>query len=242
MNIAVNRKIAGLLAFLALGTFSNAARADVLTGPGVYPPPGGVTFTPSGSGPADGVRTATYTGLNTSAYDQLWWGPANIMATMNGNTSNFLTSVTVSGLTATWTGQTTISGANYSGLVDVQFVATIVSGASGWITPSGVGISGGPLEVAELTSSSFVVTEQFLARAAGGGSYTTFNGFFNSANAGPNPNLDKTSFSGQFFYTDPVVAAVPEPSTWAMMLLGFAGVGFVAYRKRHPSHQLLRLA
>jgi hypothetical protein len=25
---------------------------------------------------------------------------------------------------------------------------------------------------------------------------------------------------------------VPEPSTWAMMLLGFAGLGFMAYRKR----------
>ncbi len=30
----------------------------------------------------------------------------------------------------------------------------------------------------------------------------------------------------------PVVAAVPEPSTWAMMVLGFAGVGFMAYRRR----------
>jgi hypothetical protein len=28
------------------------------------------------------------------------------------------------------------------------------------------------------------------------------------------------------------VAAVPEPSTWATMLLGFAGVGFMAYRKK----------
>jgi PEP-CTERM motif len=28
------------------------------------------------------------------------------------------------------------------------------------------------------------------------------------------------------------VAAVPEPSTWAMMLLGFAGVGFLAYRRK----------
>ena len=27
-------------------------------------------------------------------------------------------------------------------------------------------------------------------------------------------------------------AIVPEPSTWAMMLLGFAGLGFLAYRKR----------
>jgi len=29
------------------------------------------------------------------------------------------------------------------------------------------------------------------------------------------------------------VAAVPEPSTWAMMILGFAGLGFVAYRRRN---------
>jgi len=27
-------------------------------------------------------------------------------------------------------------------------------------------------------------------------------------------------------------AAVPEPSTWAMMILGFIGVGFMAYRRR----------
>jgi hypothetical protein len=28
------------------------------------------------------------------------------------------------------------------------------------------------------------------------------------------------------------IAAVPELSTWAMMLLGFAGIGFLAYRNR----------
>jgi hypothetical protein len=26
-------------------------------------------------------------------------------------------------------------------------------------------------------------------------------------------------------------SAVPEPSTWAMMLIGFAGLGFVGYRQ-----------
>lgn len=31
---------------------------------------------------------------------------------------------------------------------------------------------------------------------------------------------------------DPVTAAVPESSTWAMMILGFAGVGFMAYRRK----------
>ena len=29
-----------------------------------------------------------------------------------------------------------------------------------------------------------------------------------------------------------LLAAVPEPSTWAMMILGFLGVGFLAYRKQ----------
>ena len=26
--------------------------------------------------------------------------------------------------------------------------------------------------------------------------------------------------------------AVPEPSTWAMMIIGFAGIGFMAYRRK----------
>ena len=30
-----------------------------------------------------------------------------------------------------------------------------------------------------------------------------------------------------------VSSAVPEPSTWAMMILGFMGVGFVAYRRKN---------
>jgi hypothetical protein len=29
-----------------------------------------------------------------------------------------------------------------------------------------------------------------------------------------------------------LLAAVPEPSTWAMMVLGFLGIGFLAYRKQ----------
>jgi PEP-CTERM motif len=28
------------------------------------------------------------------------------------------------------------------------------------------------------------------------------------------------------------VSAVPEPATWAMMILGFLAVGFVAYRRK----------
>jgi hypothetical protein len=32
---------------------------------------------------------------------------------------------------------------------------------------------------------------------------------------------------------DTVVPAVPEPSTWAMMILGFCGLGFLAHRRRN---------
>jgi hypothetical protein len=38
---------------------------------------------------------------------------------------------------------------------------------------------------------------------------------------------------GAFFATvSTVTPAVPEPSTWAMMILGFAGIGFMAYRRK----------
>ena len=49
------------------------------------------------------------------------------------------------------------------------------------------------------------------------------------------------NFTGSFTAASPVVAAasvatpvaaVPEPSTWAMMILGFCGLSFMAYRRR----------
>ena len=37
-----------------------------------------------------------------------------------------------------------------------------------------------------------------------------------------------------------ITAAVPEPSTWAMMILGFASVGFMAYqRKSKPAFRFV---
>lgn len=43
-----------------------------------------------------------------------------------------------------------------------------------------------------------------------------------------------------FGYQADATPAVPEPSTWAMMLLGFLGVGFVAYRRKNQGN--VRLA
>jgi hypothetical protein len=42
----------------------------------------------------------------------------------------------------------------------------------------------------------------------------------------------RTQEIGSFSATLDVAPAVPEPSTWAMMILGFCGLGFMAYRRK----------
>jgi len=45
-------------------------------------------------------------------------------------------------------------------------------------------------------------------------------------------SLSVASFTPHFML---LTSAVPEPSTWAMMILGFCGVAFVAYRRRNQT-------
>jgi hypothetical protein len=83
------------------------------------------------------------------------------------------------------------------------------------------------------------------------GSDSATSGYISVA-AGSDENVDTLSVgdSYKYYYFDRVhhlndgndnvllasvggtIAAVPELSTWAMMLLGFAGIGFLAYRNR----------
>ena len=55
--------------------------------------------------------------------------------------------------------------------------------------------------------------------------FGAFNGFFNVANEAETFNL------GSAYTFTLVSGAVPEPSTWTMMVLGFAGLGYAGYRK-----------
>jgi hypothetical protein len=90
------------------------------------------------------------------------------------------------------------------------------------------------------TALTITGTDQFV-----GGTFTQTlsivpSGFFTVTALG-NELITSISFTanGQLDLVDQVrlggvttIAAVPEPATWAMIILGFAGVGFLAYRRQ----------
>jgi len=77
-----------------------------------------------------------------------------------------------------------------------------------------------------------------------GGNWNHYSVVFDTLGGGS----ETFSFHGLGSYGADIVVdnfnmtAIPEASTWAMMLLGFAGIGFVAYRRKSHSHRALRLA
>ena len=65
---------------------------------------------------------------------------------------------------------------------------------------------------------------------------TSVKSALGNAGAGPYSLTERYTVTatgaGTVLSTISMSAAVPEPSTWAMMILGFIGVGFMAYRRR----------
>jgi hypothetical protein len=67
----------------------------------------------------------------------------------------------------------------------------------------------------------------------GGTLASAFNALLTGLEAGEAYfNVHTDVFPGGEIRGNLQVAAVPEPSTWAMMILGFVGVGFMAYRRK----------
>lgn len=110
-------------------------------------------------------------------------------------------------------------------------------------------------------SGSFVLNVLFSAPAIGTQTFdATLNGTINGNGSGPLTitfaNGTQTFDNGLYTLTvgdlsltgkstteltGTIAAAVPEPSTWAMMILGLFGLGFMAYRRKQNS-PVLRLA
>ena len=64
------------------------------------------------------------------------------------------------------------------------------------------------------------------------GGYAGGSDFFLNTKFGINNFTPNTADVNFRTFVDGPVSPVPEPSTWAMMILGFAGVGFMAYRRK----------
>jgi hypothetical protein len=90
--------------------------------------------------------------------------------------------------------------------------------------------------------SSYVHAADLLANTLfdfGPGGVSKFKVLGIDESLGLDPN-NSTAFVTQVTFTDDgvfrgtmtAITAVPEPSTWAMMILGFAGVGYMTYRRK----------
>ena len=125
-----------------------------------------------------------------------------------GDTSNYLVTQGGQTTTASFATPGNVFGF-YWGSIDAYNTLTLTT-------------SGGPvvitgLTLAALTPVTFGTTSDYveisgLGTITGASFSTTFNSF----------EVDNLE----------VATAIPEASTWAMMLLGFAGVGFLSYRNR----------
>jgi len=140
--------------------------------------------------------------------------------------TNPTTGVFILGLTSLAPGQTDLVlftnnsfaasaiGKSWSTLFPNTSEANLISDLENWILPN----------LYPLPSS---VNNDFIGFATGDAASPTNISF-------PLPStFSGVAFSGGTAFGGGMASAVPEPSTWAMMLLGFAGIGFMACRRKY---------
>ncbi|MBR0685315.1 PEP-CTERM sorting domain-containing protein [Bradyrhizobium manausense] len=122
----------------------------------------------------------------------------------------------------------------------LEFDLPVIPGSFSEIVTGSVTLSAGstdqvilPFSVQEPPGASF--THDFIYSGFGlpSGMYATAYSY--SFKDSHRDQFGAELFSTYFSSTGdgPVLTAVPEPSTWAMMVLGFCGLGFMAYRRRN---------
>ena len=86
-----------------------------------------------------------------------------------------------------------------------------------------------------ISSSTYPILNPANGNQGNGGS-----AYVNIFDTAPITSITFSSNIQAFEFDNVSVAAVPEPATWAMMILGFFGVGFLAYRRKNtgPSFRL----
>ena len=169
--------------------------------------------------------TVTYTYLGKEA------GNVNAFFAPVGGPGNFNTSTSVVGNTITITGLNT-------GLLSFQYTTTPPNTAGSVTNGSNPG-SGSNLPnffVSLGNGAGFTGDHTIDGVTPGGGSTAVIAFDDNGA-----PDADYDDLVVRITLSGGSIVAVPEASTWAMMILGFLGVGFLAYRRRE-NNPALRLA
>jgi hypothetical protein len=96
--------------------------------------------------------------------------------------------------------------------------------ASGQITNWNINIAQGTSTVSSIVFSSSLGDDLVITQTCTSGLISNGCDTATTAIVAESSNTSPSDWSQ--------VAPVPEPSTWAMMILGFAGVGFMAYRRK----------
>jgi hypothetical protein len=191
-------------------------------------------FTTSATtGAATGSGGISYSGeLQNLFFGYPSWGPAG---TFNGGTISNAPSP-AGGIIQLFGGGSTVDTITFAAPVTNPVMAI-------W----SLGQGGGP--------ASFVFNEPFTIQSGGpsneygGGPLTLIingvgglegNGTIQFQGTFSSISWNNPQFENWYGFTVGTVSAVPEPSTWAMMILGFAGIGFMAYRRK--SKPAFRLA
>jgi hypothetical protein len=219
-------RVGSLLAIAALACSTQAASAGVVitdnfTTNGQVPGgnwTGDATFVPIPSSPVNGGPSVDLVG--GSFFGSLAPNASNAPAPIQG-----LNAVDLDGSTGTGfspAGQLESVKSLLAGSYEVQFyLAGNLRGAQAQTTTVTIGN-----ETITLNPNPVPNTQD----------YTLYTLFFNTATAGNLIFTDQGPATQQgTLLADVTVSSIPEPSTWIMMILGFAGLGFMAYRRKSTS-------
>jgi hypothetical protein len=184
------------------------------------------------------------TGNNPAIVDQ------NILfQNVTGNNTTSLTTDTNSNpaTRVTFTSNEALTGTASSGQARIFDTAGNGFNQIGWQLQNGFGFTGNVFNINDLSATGVIINvEDQLANTPTFSQTFNLNlngeNFFNIAaiNGEKITSVNLTAVGGLFQDirqdriggVGPLTAAVPESSTWAMLILGFAGIGFVAYRRR----------
>jgi hypothetical protein len=208
-----------------------------------YPPPGGVTFSATGTNAGTGNgETFSFSNFDPTAYGSLWWGPENFSQDGNGiqgpagdmTYSGFNNSVTGWSYTTgyEWDSSTPwVFSSVQTGTVDLntRFVLAF-TGLADPTSKSSAGIASGNTneEVAQVLgnfSGSFVFQVQ---DPYDGNQWVAVDDFFNQYNTFCT-NCVTTSATFGFWSTPN--NAVPEPRLYGLILAGMIGLAMFLRRR-----------